>query len=143
MRIVHDKSTMSLDYHQVSALFDKLISENVIRSTSDEVKGLLRTQMLRLILENTRYSESNVELARFHLLSRLERYTIERVRAKCFVSIILRKLDSIGLLNFELQELIISRLRQTVEQRIEADSHFDFSDFNLLTEGHFPKIHLH
>jgi hypothetical protein len=142
MRIVHDKSTMSHDYHQVSGLLDKLISENVISSTTDEVKGLLRTQMLRLILENTRYSECNIEVARFHLLSRLEGFTLERIRAKCFVSLILRKLDSFGLLNLELQELIISRLRQTVEQTIGADSHFDFTDFNLLTEGYFPKKHL-
>lgn len=132
---------MSLDYDQVSALYDKLISENFVRNSSEEVKCLFRVQMLRLILENTRYSEYNLEVTRFHLLSRLEDYPLERVRAKCLISIVLRRMDLIGVLNIDFQELIIARLRRRVEQSIGMDSLFDFSDFRILTEGHLPLIY--
>jgi len=132
---------MSLDYNQVSALFDKFISENFVRGTSDEVKCLFRFQMLRLILENTRYSEYNLEVTRFHLLSRLEDYPLERLRAKCFISIVLKRMDLIGVLNIDFQELIIARLRRKVEQSIGMDSLFDFSDFKILTEGHLPPLY--
>lgn len=124
---------MGITPQQAVKLIDRVMTKELLDQLISEVRGFPRSRLIRCILDHIRVSYVCLSASKLLWQRQLENFTTEELRAKCFCGLILKRLNSLGLLSIDMIDVSMEYVQDLMTNFVGVEIRFE--DFKQMCDG--------
>lgn len=124
---------MGITALQAVKLIDKVMRQEHVDRLISEVQTFSRSRLIRCILDHISVSYVCLSASKLLWLRQLENFSIEELKAKCFCGLVIKRLNSFGLLGIDIIDVSMDYVHHLMTTFAGVEVHLE--DFKRMCDG--------